>query len=95
MANPACFLGPFALNFFPAFYFEVVFVFVTEVCFLYAAKCLFLFAYPVCYLCLFIRELSPFMLRDIKYHLLLLPAIFVVSSGIVYMAFYFGFVLKE
>jgi hypothetical protein len=38
MANPVCFLGPFAWNFFSAFYAELVFVFVTEVCFLYAAK---------------------------------------------------------
>jgi hypothetical protein len=48
MATPACFLEPFALNFFPSFHFEVVSVFVPEVCFLYAAKCRILLTYPVC-----------------------------------------------
>ena len=50
MATPACFMGPFAwINFFPAFYFDVVTVFDTEVCFLYDAKCWV----PFCIPCLF------------------------------------------
>jgi hypothetical protein len=53
-------------NCFPDLYFEVVSVFDTEVHFLYVAKCWILFMYPVFILCLFIGELSPLMLRDIK-----------------------------
>jgi hypothetical protein len=49
MATPAFFLGPFAWNFFPTFYSEVVSAFVTEVHFLYATK----FWDPFTYLYLF------------------------------------------
>jgi hypothetical protein len=64
MATPACFLRPFAWKFFPAFYSEVVSVFVTEVHFLYTEK------YCLCIqsvsLCLSIGEFKPLMLRDIE-----------------------------
>ena len=36
-------------------------------------------------LCLFIGELSPFILRDIKEKSLLLPVIFVVRGGIIFV----------
>jgi hypothetical protein len=45
---------------------EVVSVFVTEVLFLCATKCCFLLCIQTVSLCLFIGELSPSMLRDIK-----------------------------
>ena len=60
---------------FPVFYSEVVTVFFTEVWFLYAAKCFL----PHVSLCLFIRELSPLMLRDIKDQRLLLPVVLLLD----------------
>ena len=49
MTTPPCFLGPFVWKKkFPAFYSEVVSVFVREVYFLYETKCLVLFTYPIC-----------------------------------------------
>jgi hypothetical protein len=58
------FLGTICLeNRFPSFYSEVVSVFVTEVCFQNAGSCLRIHSFS---LCLFIGELSPLMLRDIK-----------------------------
>ena len=90
----ACFLGHLLVKCFPIFHFEVVSVFVTEVCFLYAAKCWVLFTYPVS-LCLFIGVLSPLILRDIKEKWLLLPAIFVVRSGVMFVWLSsFGFLEK-
>jgi hypothetical protein len=50
-------------KFFLASYSDVVAVYVTKFCFLYAAKCWILFTY---YLCLFIQELSPLILRNVK-----------------------------
>ena len=47
MAAPACFLDSLE-NFFPAFYFEVVSIFIAEVCFLYAAEWWILFSHPFC-----------------------------------------------
>ena len=47
MATPTCVLGPFVWKNCPAFYSEVVSVFVTVVHFLYAAKCCVQFTYPV------------------------------------------------
>jgi hypothetical protein len=43
-------------------------------------------------LCLFIEELSPLILRDIKEKSLLLPVIFVVRDGSVHVAIFFKFV---
>jgi hypothetical protein len=82
MATAACFFGPFAWKTcFPAFYSEVVSVFVTEVGFLYAAKC----SVYVASICLFIEELILLILRDIMEKSFLLPAIFVVRVGILFM----------
>ena len=83
-------------NCFPVLYSEVVFVFDTEV-------------FPVCskmpdlglsiqavILCLFAGELSPLMLRDIKEKWLLLPVIFVVRGGIMFVWLSsFGFVERS
>jgi hypothetical protein len=44
-------------------------------------------------LCLFIGELSPLILRDIKEKSLLLPIIFVVRVGILFFWFFFFFLL--
>jgi hypothetical protein len=67
MATPDCFLRPFAWKcFFPAFYSEIVSVFVTEVCFLYAEIAGLCLHIQSVILCLFIGELSRLMLRDIK-----------------------------
>ena len=72
-------------NIFPAFYSEVVSVFVPEVGFLYAAKCWVLLHNQSVSLCLFIRELTPLILKDIKEKLLLLLDIFVARVGILFM----------
>ena len=80
MAAPAFFLGTICLeNYFPAFYSEVVSVFVTEVHFLYAentGSCLFIQSVS---LYLFIGKLSPLMLRDIRHQRLLITATFVLK----------------
>ena len=66
MATPAYFLGPFAWKvFFPTFDSEVVSVFVSEMSFLYAAEC-WILCIQSDSLCLFIVELSPFLLTDTK-----------------------------
>ena len=68
MATPACFLGPFAWkNCFPAFYSKVESVFVTEVSCMQqnVGSCLSTQSVSVC---LFIGDLSPLILRDIKGH---------------------------
>jgi hypothetical protein len=82
MATPACFTGSFAWKtFFPGFYFEVVFIFVIE---LYSCMdqnpgyCLHTCSVS---LCLYIGELSPLILRDIKDRSLLVPIMFVVVGG--------------
>jgi hypothetical protein len=91
-------------NFSPAFYFEVVSVFVIEVCFLYAAKfgsCLNIQSLSSCFfflfVCLlFIRELCPLMLRNIRDQWLLLPVIFVVRGWIMFVCFSsFCFVVRR
>jgi hypothetical protein len=60
-------------------------VFVPEVGFLYAAKCWVLLHSQSISLFLFIGELSPLILRDIKEKSLLLPVIFVVRVGILFL----------
>jgi hypothetical protein len=72
-------------NCFPAFCCKIVSFFVPEVGFLYAAKCWILLCSQYFNLYLFIGELSPLILRDIKKKLLLLPVIFVVRVGILFM----------
>jgi hypothetical protein len=96
MATPL-FLGTICLeNCFAAFYSEVVSVFVTEVSFLYAENTGSSLHWIVCCLCLFIGELSPLMLRDIKEKSLFLPVIFVVKGGIMFVWFSsFGFVERR
>jgi hypothetical protein len=80
------FLGTICLeNCFPDFYSEVVSVFIPEVGFLYAAKCWVLLHNQSVSLCLFIGELNPLILRDIKEKSLLLPVTFVVRVGILFM----------
>jgi ABC-type branched-subunit amino acid transport system permease subunit len=66
MATPTCFLGTLLGIPFPYFYSEIVPIFVFEVCFLFSAKCWILFAIQSVSVCLFIHELSPLILRDIK-----------------------------
>ena len=65
---------------FPAFYSEVVSVFVPEVGFLYAANVRSYLHSQSFSLCLFIGELSQLILRDIKEKLLLFHVIFVAMD---------------
>ena len=61
------FLGTICLEIcFLIYYSEIVTVFDTEMRLLYAAKCWVCLCIHSVSLCLFIRELSPFLLRDIK-----------------------------
>ena len=56
--------------------------FVLGVCFWYAEYCLHIHFFI---LCLFTGELSPLILRDTKEKFLLLPVIFVIRVGILFM----------
>jgi len=52
-----CFGTIFLEKYFPAFYAEVVYIFVIELCFLYATKYWVMYKYPIS-LCLFIGEIE-------------------------------------
>ena len=85
MTTAACFLGPFAWkNCFPAFYSKVESVFVTEVSCMQqnVGSCL---CNQSVSLCLFIGELILVILRDIMQKQLLLPVIFVVRFGVLFL----------
>jgi hypothetical protein len=86
VATPACFLGPFV--------WKIVFQpFTLRYCLSLSLRQVSCMQQKVgsclCYhsvsLCLFIGELSPLILRDIKEKSLLLPVIFVVRVGILFM----------
>ena len=70
---------------FPDLYPEVMSVFIPEVYFFYEIKCWSCLHIQSISLYLFIGELSPLILRDIKEKSLLLPVIFVVRVGILFM----------
>jgi hypothetical protein len=69
----------------PAFYSEVLFVFVPDVGFLYAAKMMGAIYIASLLVCLFVLELIPLILRDIKEKQLLLPVIFVFRVGVLFL----------
>jgi hypothetical protein len=69
---------------FPAFYSKVVSVFVPEVGFLYPEKC-WVLLHSHLFSLSFIGELSPLILRDIKEKQLLLPVIFDVTFGVLFL----------
>jgi hypothetical protein len=86
MATQACFLGPFAWKIvFQPFtlrsYMSLTLRWVSSIQ-QNTRSCLNI--QPVS-LCLFIEELNPLMLRDIKDYWLLFPAIFVVKGGIMFV----------
>jgi hypothetical protein len=88
------FLVNFLENCLPAF--EVVSVFVPVVGFLYAAYMGPFLCNQSVNLCLFIGDLSPLIIRDIKEKSLLLPVIFVIRVGIfVHVAIFFSGLLKD
>jgi hypothetical protein len=72
-------------NCFLSFYSEVVSVFVPEVGFFMHQNVGSCLCSQSVSLCLFIRVLSPLILRDIKEKYLLLPVIFVLRVGILFL----------
>jgi hypothetical protein len=66
MATPACFFEQFDWKFFQPFTLRQCLFLLLNSCFLYVAKCWTLFAYRFVRFCLFIGELIPLILSDIK-----------------------------
>ena len=96
MATPACFLGPFAYKsfFLPFTLRQCLSMFLRCVSCMQqnAGSCLHIQSVS---LCLFIGELSPLILRDIKERWLLVPDMFVFVGGFMCLWFSpFGFVVR-
>ena len=84
----------FLEDIFPDFYCEVVPVFLMEVCFYMhqsAGTCLCIKSISIC---LFIGEMRPLILRDIRERWLLVPFMFGFVCGLTWMWVSFGFVVR-
>ena len=97
MATPICFLGPFAWEIFSSLLLQIVSVFVADVYFPVCSKMLEATCiYSLLAIVFFIGELNQMILRDLRDQWLLLPVIFIVRGGIMFVCFSsFGFVVRR